>query len=197
MAFWEIVLRLAAATIIGGVIGLNRDLHGKAAGVRTLGLVALSSALVVLAITDVMPSAASDPDPLSRVIQGVLTGIGFLGAGVILQDSEGGYRVHNLTTAAVTWLTACVGMVCGTGNWRLLVVALVLLFLLLVFGGRFERIFRDKMGRNDSAAQDGSWRAGRDFEPLTPRFEVWCSIQLSYRRSMPRSSRQQPVCPSA
>ena len=154
MAFWEIVLRLAAATIFGGVIGLNRDLHGKAAGIRTLGLVALSSALVVLAVTDLVPPATGDLNPLSRVVQGVLTGIGFLGAGVILQDSKGGYRVHNLTTAAVTWLTACVGMVCGTGNWRLLVVALVLLFLLLVFGGRVERIFRDKLGHNDSAAQE-------------------------------------------
>ena len=116
MAFWEIVLRLTAATVIGGVIGLNRDLHGKAAGVRTLGLVALSSALVVLGITDLFPPSAHDLNALSRVMQGVLTGIGFLGAGVILQDSKGGYRVHNLTTAAVTWLTACVGMVCGTGN---------------------------------------------------------------------------------
>ena len=154
MAFWEIVLRLTAATVIGGVIGLNRDLHGKAAGVRTLGLVALSSALVVLGITDLFPPSAHDLNPLSRVMQGVLTGIGFLGAGVILQDSKGGYRVHNLTTAAVTWLTACVGMVCGTGNWRLLVIAVILLALLLVFGGALERMFRDKMGRNESTTGD-------------------------------------------
>jgi putative Mg2+ transporter-C (MgtC) family protein len=91
---------------------------------------------------------------VSRVVQGVLTGIGFLGAGVILHDLSGEHRVHNLTTAAVTWLTACVGMVCGTGNWRLLVVALALLFLLLLFGGAIERMFHRQVGRDDSTTPD-------------------------------------------
>src|SRR5450756_2456474 len=83
MTFWEIVLRLCAATIIGGVIGLNRDLHGKATGVRTLGLVALGSALIVLGVIDLVPQSNPDLNPVRRVVQGVLTGIGFLGAGVI------------------------------------------------------------------------------------------------------------------
>ena len=60
MTFWEIVLRLCAATIIGGVIGLNRDLHGKATGVRTLGLVALGSALIVLGVIDLVPQSTPD-----------------------------------------------------------------------------------------------------------------------------------------
>ena len=79
MTEWEIALRLGAATLIGGAIGLNRKLHHQATGVRTLGLVALGSALIVLGAIDLVPSAGSDPNPVSRVVQGVLTGIGFLG----------------------------------------------------------------------------------------------------------------------
>lgn len=147
MTVWEISLRLCAATILGGVIGLNRDLHGKATGVRTLGLVSLGAALTVLGVIDFVPQTVPDPNSLSRVVQGVLTGIGFLGAGVILHDLDGQHRIHGLTTAAVTWLTACVGLVCGTGNWRLLAVGMALLSLLLTFGGGAERMFHQRFGR--------------------------------------------------
>lgn len=141
MTLWEITLRLCAATFVGGAIGLNRDLHGKATGVRTLGLVALGSALIVLGVTDDAPNPTLDVNPLSRTVQGVLTGIGFLGAGVILHDVNSEHRIHGLTTAAVTWLTACVGLVCGIGNWRVLGIGVTLLFLLLTFGGTLERMF--------------------------------------------------------
>ena len=77
MGWLDIVLRLGSAILIGGAIGLNRDLHHKPTGMRTLGLVALGSTLAVLAV-------AGDPAAVSRVIQGIITGIGFLGAGVIL-----------------------------------------------------------------------------------------------------------------
>ncbi len=152
MTEWEIALRLGAATLIGGAIGLNRKLHHQATGVRTLGLVALGSALIVLGVIDLVPSAGSDPNPVSRVVQGVLTGIGFLGAGVILHDSGDTHRVRGLTTAASTWLTACVGMVCGTGNWRLLAIALVLVALLLALGGPIERRLRRARGESDDDA---------------------------------------------
>ena len=148
MSFWEIVLRLGAATVIGGAIGLNRELHGKATGLRTLGLVALGSALIVLGAIDLVPN---DSNAVSRVVQGVLTGIGFLGAGVILHVDSSVRGVHGLTTAACTWLTACVGIVCGIGNWPLLGVAVVLLFLLLMFGGPIERMFERRFGRPEDA----------------------------------------------
>src|SRR3954453_9251045 len=91
----DIIVRLGAAIVIGGVIGLNRDLHHKPTGVRTLALVALGSALAVLAV-------AHDPQAdISRVIQGVITGVGFIGAGVILHRPTE-KRVHGLTTAAAT-----------------------------------------------------------------------------------------------
>ena len=93
----DIIIRLGAAILIGGVIGLNRDLHHKPTGVRTLALVALGSALAVLAV-------AHDPQAdISRVIQGVITGVGFIGAGVILHRPTD-KRVHGLTTAAAIWV---------------------------------------------------------------------------------------------
>lgn len=141
MTLWEVILRLFAATLIGGAIGLNRDLHGKATGVRTLGLVSLGSALIIMGVIDLPAPANPDMNPLSRVIQGVLTGIGFLGAGVILHEGVGERGIHGLTTAAVTWLTACIGLICGIGNWKLLLVGLTLLSLLLVLGRKIEQRF--------------------------------------------------------
>jgi putative Mg2+ transporter-C (MgtC) family protein len=151
MTLSEIFLRLFSATIIGGAIGLNRDLHGKSTGVRTLGLVSLGSALIVMGVIDFATPAIQDMNPLSRVVQGVLTGIGFLGAGVILHDSNVEHRIHGLTTAAVTWLTACVGLICGIGNWKLLLVGVSLLFLLLLLGGKIEELFHHPAVPDDDA----------------------------------------------
>src|SRR5260370_1124117 len=78
-----VILRLGAATLIGAAIGLNRDLHGKPIGVRTLGLVGLASAIAVLAVAPGGGDGVRSVEATSRVIQGVLTGIGFLGAGGI------------------------------------------------------------------------------------------------------------------
>jgi putative Mg2+ transporter-C (MgtC) family protein len=101
MLIWsDILLRLGAALLIGGVVGLNRELHHKPTGLRTLSLVGLGSALAVLAL-------AQDPQAdTSRVIQGVITAVGFIGAGVILHPATGGDQVHGLTTAATIWVTA-------------------------------------------------------------------------------------------
>jgi putative Mg2+ transporter-C (MgtC) family protein len=127
----EIVLRLGVAVLAGAALGLNRDLRGKPTGVRTLALVGLAAALIVIAV-------GHGEGDVSRVMQGIVTGIGFLGAGVIIR-SEKGKHVHNLTTAACVWLTACVGMACGVGEWRLLLVAAPIVAVVLVFGGRFEK----------------------------------------------------------
>jgi|SRR5215510_961591 len=129
----DIVFRLGAATLAGAALGLNRDLRGKPTGIRTLGLVGLGSALVVMTV-----AAMDDTAAVSRAIQGLVTGIGFLGAGVILHTSEG-RQVLGLTTAACTWLTACIGAACGVGEWRMVLVSIPIIFLLLVFGGPLER----------------------------------------------------------
>jgi len=132
----DLVLRLSFATLAGAALGLNRDLHGKPTGVRTLGLVGLGSALAVMAA-----AATAEPGAASRAIQGLVTGIGFLGAGVILHTSEG-RQVHGLTTAACTWLTACMGAVCAVGEWRMALIGAAVMFVVLVFGGRLERAIR-------------------------------------------------------
>jgi putative Mg2+ transporter-C (MgtC) family protein len=148
MSFGDILLRLIAAAIVGGLFGLNRDLHGKPTGVPTLGLVGLGSALVVLAV-----SGGDDNAAASRVIQGIVTGIGFLGAGVIIRPAAKS-RVHGLTTAACVWLTAAFGAACGVGSWRVLVVGVPVAFLLLLFGKRLERfshhVWRDEPGEPDA-----------------------------------------------
>jgi putative Mg2+ transporter-C (MgtC) family protein len=110
LGWLDIILRLGAAMLIGCLIGLDRELHHKSTGIRTLGLVALGSALAVLAV-------AKDPDAdASRVIQGVITGVGFLGAGVILHGPTG-LQVQGLTTAAAIWITASLGVLSGLAAW--------------------------------------------------------------------------------
>jgi putative Mg2+ transporter-C (MgtC) family protein len=166
----EIVLRLGAATLAGGLIGLNRDLHGKPIGLRTLGLVSLATAMVVV-LTDPSDSAKTFPDATSRIIQGILTGIGFLGAGVIIHR-ESPSRVHGLTSAACTWLTACVGIVCGAGYWRIVIVALAITFALLLAGGRIERWLHraldGKEGPAETSADPASRSQSSDAGPHQP-----------------------------
>jgi putative Mg2+ transporter-C (MgtC) family protein len=128
----EIFMRLGFAALAGVALGLNRDLHGKPTGVRTLGLVGLASAVVVLAVSH------GEPNNVGRVIQGIVTGIGFLGAGVIVHNSFG-KQVHGLTTAACVWLTACVGSACAVGEWKVILLSVPLIAVILVFGGPFER----------------------------------------------------------
>ena len=138
----EILLRLGVATLACGTIGLNRDLHGKPIGLRTLGLVGLATALIVVFVNPQGIDPARFSDATSRVIQGILTGIGFLGAGVIVHADQN-IKVHGLTSAACVWFTACIGIVCGAGQWRLVAVALAIAFLLLIAGGPTERLLRN------------------------------------------------------
>jgi len=118
----EILLRLGVATLAGGLIGLNRDLQGKPIGLKTLGLVGLATAMVMV-LADPSSDHAKITDAGSRVIQGILTGIGFLGAGVIVHTQHH-FRVHGLTSAACTWFAACLGIACGAGQWRIVGIAL-------------------------------------------------------------------------
>jgi putative Mg2+ transporter-C (MgtC) family protein len=128
----DIALRLGTATLVGAVVGLNRDLHGKPTGVRTLGLVCLGSALAVLSIQG---GGSADT---SRVVQGIVTGVGFLGAGVIVRNGKG-HQIHGLTTAACVWVTACIGAACAAAEWQIVVLGAFLVLVILVFGGPFEK----------------------------------------------------------
>jgi putative Mg2+ transporter-C (MgtC) family protein len=156
VGFLELFSRLVLAVVMGCILGLNRELHGKPAGVRTHGLVALGAAL--LTVTGVQLSWQSSSKGLdyavvSRFIQGIITGIGFLGAGVILRDDLR-HSVHGLTTAATVWLSACLGIACGLGCWTTGVMALGLTLLILIFGGPFERAIHHRLHPKDTLPGD-------------------------------------------
>ncbi|MEK9284120.1 MULTISPECIES: MgtC/SapB family protein [unclassified Bradyrhizobium] len=147
----DILLRLAVATLAGGAIGLDRDIHGKPIGPKTLGIVSLSTATVVLlAVQFTEPGKMSDA--ASRVIQGILTGIGFLGAGVIVRESHR-FRVHGLTSAACAFLAACLGVACGAGQWKIVLIAFALAFILLTVGRPVERWLHRLFGGEDEARE--------------------------------------------
>ena len=133
----RIVLRLVIAAILGGVLGYERERQGKAAGVRTHMLVALGAALFVL----VPQQAGVSEADMTRVIQGVVAGIGFLGAGAII---KGGAEesVKGLTTAAGIWLTAAIGIACGLGREATAVLSALLAFAILALVPHLTR-FRD------------------------------------------------------
>lgn len=148
LEWWEVLLRLGVATLASGAIGLNRDMHGKPIGLRTLGMVGLATSLVVLIATPASLEAGQLSDATSRVVQGILTGIGFLGAGVIVHSDQ--HKVKGLTSAACVWFTACVGVVCGLGHWRLVGIALAIALMLLMFGGPLERALHRLFGGKPS-----------------------------------------------
>lgn len=158
LPWWEILLRLGIAALAGGLIGLNRDLQGKPIGMRTLALVGVASALLV-ALADQSADLDHVSDATSRVIQGILTGIGFLGAGVIVHTG-GRHDVHGLTTAACTWLTACIGIACGAGQWPGVLAAMAITLAVLIGGHRLEgvlhRLLGGKNGDDDNTSSKGS-----------------------------------------
>jgi putative Mg2+ transporter-C (MgtC) family protein len=130
----DVALRSAAAVLVGVLVGVNRDMAGKPIGMRTLALVSLGATVVSLA-TIHFQNLDDHPDALSRVVQGIIQGImggiGFIGAGVILRDHKEG-TVENLTTAATVWLTAALGIACGLAAWKVIAVAVVFALITLV-----------------------------------------------------------------
>ena len=130
----RIAVRLLLAAVLGGILGYEREHHGKAAGIRTHMLVSLGAALFVL-VPQQGGMALAD---MSRVLQGVIAGIGFLGAGAILKlkDEE---QVHGLTTAASIWMTAAIGIACGLGREATAVFSMLLALLILAVLPLFTR----------------------------------------------------------
>jgi putative Mg2+ transporter-C (MgtC) family protein len=147
----DFILRLSAAVVVGAVIGLNRDLRDRPAGVRTHALVALGSSLVILAAQE-LPGDLTQSEAPARAVQGVLTGIGFLGAGVIVHQRDQ-KTVRGLTTAATIWLTAVLGLVCGMARWTLVGAGVVLALGVLLGGGPLERAVRRAMQKPASTAE--------------------------------------------
>lgn len=150
----DMTLRLFAATVAGMVIGLNRDIHNKPIGMRTLGLVSLGSAIVILS-GSVYEGLHFGQDAVSRVVQGILTGLGFLGAGAILRGKHG-QEVQGLTTASTVWIAAALGVTAGLGAWFITIAGTLVTLFLLTAGKALEqrliRVFSDENG----SSEDGS-----------------------------------------
>jgi putative Mg2+ transporter-C (MgtC) family protein len=135
--FVRVLARLTVAALLGGLLGLEREREGKAAGLRTHMLVALGSALFTVGPLE----AGMNAGDLSRVFQGIVTGIGFIGAGTILKRAEE-QEIQGLTTAANLWLTAAVGMAVGLGHLWLPILGAALAVLILAVIGYVEKTIR-------------------------------------------------------
>jgi putative Mg2+ transporter-C (MgtC) family protein len=131
---WEAIVRTLAALAAGGAIGLERSYHGRAAGLRTYALVSFGSALLVAGGQYELFSA-SDGGEVTRIIQGIVTGIGFLGAGVIVKE---GFSVRGLTTAASIWVASAIGVVLGAGSYWLGFAAAIVTLVALTILRRIE-----------------------------------------------------------
>ena len=169
----DVFLRLLAAMSSGFLLGLNRELHGKPTGMRTLGLVGLSAAAVTRAAIGFDMETHDVNATSGHVMQGILTGIGFLGAGVILRDAPG-IRVHGLTTAATVLVTASLGIVFGIGDWTTGLSCVLLAMVTLVFAGDVEHALRRRFHSLDREAESTGYRgldreADRPEEQLPPR----------------------------
>jgi putative Mg2+ transporter-C (MgtC) family protein len=149
----EVILRMTFAVVIGVIIGIDRNLRGKPTGLKTMGVVSLGACLVTMAGMGFAIDGIGTGQDASRVIQGIVTGIGFLGAGVIVQNGAE-EKIRGLTTAAAIWVTAALGVVCGTGAWSVAVAAVVLLFLLFTVGRAFEKALHRRWQRRPQHERD-------------------------------------------
>jgi putative Mg2+ transporter-C (MgtC) family protein len=135
-----VVLRLLAAGGAGVALGLPRNMSDKPIGMRTLGLVSLGAAIVAIAALR-YPGLGDDANAAARVLQGIvqglMVGVGFIGAGVILRDTSTN-RVHGLTTATTVWIAAALGIACGIADWTVAATGFVLALLILIVLKRFE-----------------------------------------------------------
>ena len=155
MTTTEIFLRLLLANLCGSIVGINRDLHHKSAGFRTFSMVCVGSAIVALIIEQMSP----DPNAASRVIQGVVTGVGFLGAGVILHPGASN-RVAGLTTAASIWLIAGLGIACGLGQYRLVGAGILITMWILLIGKPIEKMVERFLLRRDGRTIPATLESG-------------------------------------
>lgn len=131
------IIKILFSVVIGAILGLERRKAGKPAGLRTLSLVSAGSTLAVISILNAFP------DDTSRVIQGIITGIGFLGGGAIVFSHQ---NVHGLTTAASIWATAIIGIAIGLGEFVLAFAFAVIAFIVLEMG-KVERTLVEKINR--------------------------------------------------
>lgn len=138
---WSILLRLCFALVLGGLIGLEREIHGRPAGLRTHIMVCLGATMIMISseflmhisfITESAQSVKTDP---GRIVAGIVTGIGFLGAGAIIRIGD---LIRGLTTAACIWFAATLGVVIGSGYFGLGIVTTGLVLIVLILLNKLE-----------------------------------------------------------
>lgn len=135
-----ILMNIVGALLLGMIVGYERSYHGRAAGMRTYGLVCMASAAVTVIVGypqywfGGMLPLVSTADP-TRVIQGIVTGIGFLGAGVIMKE---GQNISGLTTAASIWASSAIGILCGAGFYFAAITLTIISSATMIWGGRIE-----------------------------------------------------------
>lgn len=135
----RVVIRLLAALVLGGLVGIQRERSHKPAGLRTHMLVCLGTASFVLACS----ASGFGSDAMSRVIQGIVTGIGFIGAGSILKLDQQ-HEIKGLTSAAGIWMTAAIGVTVGLGAVGLAVLSTLLALIILAVATKFEELVQKK-----------------------------------------------------
>jgi putative Mg2+ transporter-C (MgtC) family protein len=150
----RMLVRLLIASLLGGLLGFERQHEHKSAGIRTHMLVALGSALFTLV-------PAETGMDVSRVIQGIAAGIGFLGAGTILKLSDV-HEIKGLTTAACIWLTAAIGVAVGAGRIGLALLSVGLALFILYGLHRAEHWFKIRAGKGDAHHHDGPDTGSRE-----------------------------------
>ena len=198
---WDVIARTLAALVAGGAIGLERSYHGRAAGLRTYALVSFGSALLVAAAQYELFARGDAGDGVTRVIQGIVTGIGFLGAGVIVKE---GFTVRGLTTAASVWVASAIGVVLGAGSYwtglEACAVTLVALAFLRRLEDRFpsqsyvhlevgferanamdEQRFRELVRGHGFRLRDLSYQLHRESQILDYRTVIWSSRSVGVR----------------
>ena len=133
MAWPEDYISIILAVILGAMIGLEREISGKAAGLRTNLLICLGASVFTIISREM---ATGSEGTVTRIAAQIVTGVGFLGAGAIIQDRRG---VHGLTTAATIWLVASIGMACGAQFYRLAIVSSLIAILTLIGLGKLSK----------------------------------------------------------
>jgi putative Mg2+ transporter-C (MgtC) family protein len=161
----ELIERLCLAALLGAILGFEREWRQKNAGLKTNILIAMGSALFTLMSIDLSASAGGDA---TRVASQIVTGIGFLGAGAIMRTGAG---IRGLTTAAMIWVNAAIGVACGGGEFRLAIIAtgvtLVVLLVMTPIEKALDRHLRSRKGRDEDDDANGIEPTQSD-GPVTP-----------------------------
>ena len=139
---YDIIIRLVVALFLGALVGVERIRAGKRAGIRTLGLVSLGSALFVSISEYIIMTYGYEIDPL-RIAANIITGVGFLGAGMIIFQKD---HLSNLTTAAGVWVSAAIGTAVGFGMYFVSVAVTILVIITFSFMWNIETLLKKKFG---------------------------------------------------